>query len=292
MQRLNIAQKTPEWHELRRNSLGASDAPVIMGISPYKTPLELWEEKLGLRQPSDATEHMNRGNDLEIVARDHYNVVFRDDMVPVVIQSDQFPFLIASLDGMNSMDDFIEIKYNRDDVHEEVSSCGTIPEHHMCQLQHQFLVTGKNDCHYVSINSRHQVIFIKVCRDNNYIFKLADALHQFWDMILKFDQPNFTDKDYVERRDQTWSELATELIRIKRELEPYEAMKKREEELRKTLIKECNGKSCVGAGLKITRFLKKGSLDIEKMCSELSLNSDKLEMWRKQSAENWRLGIL
>ncbi len=40
-----LIQNTPEWHAFRRKRIGASDAPVIMGISPWKTPYQLWIEK-------------------------------------------------------------------------------------------------------------------------------------------------------------------------------------------------------------------------------------------------------
>ncbi len=32
----------------RREGLGASDAPVILGLSPFKSALQLYHEKLGL----------------------------------------------------------------------------------------------------------------------------------------------------------------------------------------------------------------------------------------------------
>ena len=34
-----------EWHRLRKNGLGGSDAAVVLGISPFKSSLELWYEK-------------------------------------------------------------------------------------------------------------------------------------------------------------------------------------------------------------------------------------------------------
>ena len=34
-----------EWLQLRRNGIGGSDASVIMGKNPYRSILQLWEEK-------------------------------------------------------------------------------------------------------------------------------------------------------------------------------------------------------------------------------------------------------
>lgn len=36
-----------EWLQLRRNGIGGSDASVIMGKNPYRSILQLWEEKTG-----------------------------------------------------------------------------------------------------------------------------------------------------------------------------------------------------------------------------------------------------
>jgi predicted phage-related endonuclease len=43
-----MQQQTPEWLEFRKNKIGASDAPIIMETSPWKTPYQLWLEKLSL----------------------------------------------------------------------------------------------------------------------------------------------------------------------------------------------------------------------------------------------------
>jgi len=37
MKTLNLKQGTKEWHEHRNKHFNASDAPAMMGASPYKT---------------------------------------------------------------------------------------------------------------------------------------------------------------------------------------------------------------------------------------------------------------
>ena len=67
-----MQQNTEEWLEFRRDKIGASDAPIIMGKSPWKTPHQLWEEKIGVRTSSYETAAMRRGKDLESEARKHF----------------------------------------------------------------------------------------------------------------------------------------------------------------------------------------------------------------------------
>ncbi|MCJ7483244.1 MAG: YqaJ viral recombinase family protein, partial [Thermodesulfovibrionales bacterium] len=45
--RLNFEQSTEEWLSWRRNGIGASDAPVVMGLSPWQKAGELLLLKTG-----------------------------------------------------------------------------------------------------------------------------------------------------------------------------------------------------------------------------------------------------
>ncbi len=42
-----------EWLQWRNRGIGSSDAPVAVGVSRYKAPLELWLEKTGRKEPED-----------------------------------------------------------------------------------------------------------------------------------------------------------------------------------------------------------------------------------------------
>jgi len=65
-------QRSPEWLELRRKGLGASDMAVVMGVSPYRTPYQLWAEKTGAMQPQKVGAAANRGVLLEDAVGAYY----------------------------------------------------------------------------------------------------------------------------------------------------------------------------------------------------------------------------
>src|SRR5690606_26404268 len=44
-----------DWLEVRKGGIGSSDAAAAVGLSPYKSPLELWMEKTG--RASSQAEH-------------------------------------------------------------------------------------------------------------------------------------------------------------------------------------------------------------------------------------------
>jgi putative phage-type endonuclease len=76
-------QGTQEWQEWRKTGLGGSDAPVIMGVSPWNTPYKLWAERCGLLAPRRSNSAMDRGNALEPKIRAQYELIRDLEMQPV-----------------------------------------------------------------------------------------------------------------------------------------------------------------------------------------------------------------
>ena len=58
-------QQRAEWLEGRRKGIGGSDVAAVLGISPYKTPLDVWNDKLGLSDDHEQSEGAYWGTTLE-----------------------------------------------------------------------------------------------------------------------------------------------------------------------------------------------------------------------------------
>lgn len=58
--------------EERRNGIGGSDASAVSGVSKYKTPLDIYLSKLGLKEDNIDNPHIQVGNKLEAVLRTLY----------------------------------------------------------------------------------------------------------------------------------------------------------------------------------------------------------------------------
>lgn len=56
---------SPEELAERRKTIGASEVPAVLGVDAYKTPLQLYSEKLGLVEPSPDSEAAEAGRVLE-----------------------------------------------------------------------------------------------------------------------------------------------------------------------------------------------------------------------------------
>lgn len=59
------------WLEERRSGIGGSDVAAVLGLSPYRTPLDLWEDKTGRARDWHQSESAYWGSTLEeVVAKE------------------------------------------------------------------------------------------------------------------------------------------------------------------------------------------------------------------------------
>ena len=149
-----ICKDRAEWLEARKDGLGASDAAALLGLSPWKTNVQLWEEKCGLVIPEDIGDkpYVRYGNDAEPLLRaffalDHpeYEVSFTPFKV---FHHPEKPFITCTPDGelverATGMGGGLEIKTT-----EILSSAGwvkwkdRIPDEYYIQVLHQMLAAG------------------------------------------------------------------------------------------------------------------------------------------------------
>ena len=133
---LNLTQNSDKWKEWRRNYIGASDAPVIQEVSPWKTLLQLWEEKIEGRE-QQVTSAMERGKELEPMVRNKMSQAHFAAYHPVCAHSKVYDWMVVSLDGWDEHADFplIEIKCPNEEAH-GMAINGQVPEYYYPQLQH------------------------------------------------------------------------------------------------------------------------------------------------------------
>ena len=137
MKIISLAQGSQEWLDWRKTRITATDASVIMGVNPFKNVSTLWKEKLDIVAAPTANERMLRGQELEPVARQLFIEETGIDVEPLVVESDEFYWMGASLDGINDTRKIIiEIKCPSSDTH-LLAVDGSIRPYYMVQMQHQ-----------------------------------------------------------------------------------------------------------------------------------------------------------
>lgn len=152
MQIITLQQGTPDWHQHRAKSLNASDAPAMLGISPYKSRSDLVQEKATGITPEVSTAQQrifDRGHAVEALARPLAEAILGDDLSPCVGMLDGYS---ASFDGITFDGETAwECKTLNDALREAMPSAShvhdsshgaALPEHYRAQMEHQAMVSG------------------------------------------------------------------------------------------------------------------------------------------------------
>lgn len=141
-----------EWLKGRSSQIGGSDAASIMGLSPWKSNVELWEEKTHRRDSPDIS------NKPEVVfgtlAESEIRNLFSLDYPQYEVHyeennmwtNDLYPWAHASLDGWliekgTDRKGILEIKTSLMNGASGAKWHDRIPDAYFCQILHYFMVT-------------------------------------------------------------------------------------------------------------------------------------------------------
>ena len=183
-----MRQNTPEWLEWRKTKIGASDAPIIMRISPWCTPYQLWLEKMGLAPSKEMTPAMQRGLDLQDAALDEFARMTGLDMFPEVKTHKQHPWMIASLDGITlDGQHAVEVKCPGKKSH-ALALAGKVPDIYIPQLQHQMEVLGHEHMYYFSFDGTSGMV-LDVYRNAEYTRDLVYHEMKFFQCMQNNTSP-------------------------------------------------------------------------------------------------------
>jgi len=270
-------QSGDNWTLWRKKGLGSSDAPVIMGVSPWKTPLQLWEEKIGIGKPFQGNFATQRGTDMEPKARAAFELEIGDEFPPVVAEHINYPFIRASLDGFNvGLDTILEIKCPGKDDH-ATAKAGKVPEKYWPQLQHQLLVTGAKCLFYYSYDGESGATVI-VQPDLQYIENLLRQEIAFWDLVQNKIAPEMTDKDAATIDDTESLNLSEQYIKLEIAIKE---LCKQQDDFKKTLVDKCDHARTKIGKLTITRSVRTGSVDYASIPELKNVDTEK---YRKDSS--------
>lgn len=134
-----------DWLQVRNQGIGSSEAAAAVGLSPYTSPLALWQHKTARLPPLDLSDNeaVFWGTTLEpIVAQVYQERTGRKvRRVNAVLQHPEHHFMLANLDRAVGAEGILEIKTagQRSAAQWE----DTVPEAYQCQVLHQLAVTGK-----------------------------------------------------------------------------------------------------------------------------------------------------
>ncbi len=174
-----------EWKEIRRSGIGGSDIGAIMGYNKYKTPLDVWREKVyGIE--SEETEKMRFGKLLEeVVAKEfseRYNL--KINKPKYILRSRKYPLLIASIDYFvyeNDEEGILEVKTTSSYVYKSWQNF--LPMSYYLQLQHYLLVSGLKWGYIAILINGQQLERLKFERDEEAQELIIKEASEFWNYV-------------------------------------------------------------------------------------------------------------
>lgn len=185
----NLEQGTPEWFEIRKGKMTASNAQAIgnngKGLETYIYTLmsEYYSQAETEHYSNSDTE---RGNRLEDYARQIYELE-NDLVVDQVgfIEIDEY--VGCSPDGLIGKDGLLEIKCLNDVKHYKLTVKGEkdIESQYLWQVQMQLLLTNRKWCDlvYYNPNFKESMIVFKVKADKVKQDKLKEGIKAGVEMI-------------------------------------------------------------------------------------------------------------
>ena len=147
MKTVNLIQGSPEWHAHRAQHNNASDAPAMLGVSPYKSRAELLREKsTGIAPEIDeATQRrFDDGHRFEALARKLAEEIVNDELYPVTGVDGRYS---ASFDGLTMLEDTaFEHKSASEPLLSAIYAANAegvqLPENYCVQMEQQCFVSG------------------------------------------------------------------------------------------------------------------------------------------------------
>lgn len=202
-------QGSPEWLEWRKNVISSTDASIILGVNPFKSALELLDQKMGFRPFDEENDAMRRGKALEEEAREAFEALTGYIVFPQV-KVGKPEWMVASFDGLSLEEDIaVEIKCLGKKNAEKIHKTKKIPDYYMAQLQHQMVVADLTEMYFFSYHPDDNLSELLVIKhDMNFINKMIYKETRFYKIMMECKKEK---QEFDELYDGYKSELAREL---------------------------------------------------------------------------------
>lgn len=288
-----------EWLAWRKKGIGSSDAPIIMGVSPWGTKVDLFEQKVSDTVEEDESNQYVKdlGNEAEPKIRSLFSLLMADDFQVALLEMDGFP-LIASLDGRSTCKTkIIEIKLSGKEDFEGAQK-GKVPEKYIPQIQHQLMVSKAEVCYFLSYSyaaykeskaiTADNLAIVEVKPDKEYQATLMQEELKFWqENVVPKRPPIPGDKDYkplrgVAKEVKKWKSLKAKIDELEAQLEAVRAeiIAKAETEKHPRFV--CSG-------VRIRQESRVGNVNYKNIPE---LKGVDLEKYRGKGSTSWKFEVL
>lgn len=193
-----------DWLKARQSGLGGSEVAAVLGLSPYKTPYQVWLDKKAQEVNDSTSEPAFWGTVLEepIAQVFSQRSGLKIQRVNQMMRHVDHSFALANIDraivnpdiagnvrfksGALTTDQILEVKtasaylkkmWGTEDDH--------VPDYYMTQCQWYLGITGVELCHLAVLIGGQEYRHYKITRDDELITMLLDTGKYFWETYVE-----------------------------------------------------------------------------------------------------------
>lgn len=244
-----------EWLKVRKLGLGGSDMAAVLGLSPWRSPIDVWLDKTSDAVEEKESEPMYWGNVLEEVVaqefakRSGYKVRNNN----FTLQSEEYPYLLANIDReIVGLDAGLECKTANAFKANEWDG-DNVPDAYYIQCQHYMAVTGKSSWWIACLVGGNTFHYKEIKRNEEVIAAIIDTGAAFWELVKNKTMPapddtkqceNALKKLYQKSNGQSvelpanYGNMIIDYLEIKNQLSELETKKRGIENVMKDFLKD------------------------------------------------------
>jgi len=215
---------TDKQREERKLGIGGSDLAIILGLSNYMTPYQLYLDKIGEGEIREETEQQYWGNRIEPLIRQEFEIrnnVKVEERETII--HPMYDFLRGNLDGfIPELNAVLEVKCSNSFMSHEWGEDGSdvIPMQYLVQVAHYCAITNAESAFIAVLIGGNQYRQFKYTRDLELEMHLIEAARKFWECVVNRTPPdatNLTDlrimfPNHIERKSVTVNEDVKEHV--------------------------------------------------------------------------------
>jgi putative phage-type endonuclease len=188
---LPAAPTRSDWLAQRRTGIGGSDVAAILGLSKWRTPLDVYLDKRGERGDQPDNQAMAWGRRLESAVLSAYAEETRQDVrrPEGIIAHARFDWMLANLDGFTDEPRVVEVKTARTASGWGEPGTNEVPDDYALQVQHYMAVTGFDVADIAVLIGGSDFRIYTVPADPQLQADVIEQLAAFWQRVQDGDPP-------------------------------------------------------------------------------------------------------